>query len=70
MVPYFFRLLLPLIKIILILILSSKFCLNIRKYFFTMQVTKLWHGLPREVVESLSLEICESYLCMVLGNLP
>ena len=47
-----------------------KFCLNIRKYFFTMQVTKLWHRLPREVVESLSLEIFESHLCMILGNLP
>jgi len=42
--------------------------MNIRKYLFTVRVTKHWHELPREVVESPSLEIFKSSLAMVLGN--
>ena len=34
-----------------------KFHLNMRKNFFTLRVTELWNRLPREVVESPSLEI-------------
>ncbi|KFZ56520.1 hypothetical protein N321_07488, partial [Antrostomus carolinensis] len=41
--------------------------LNIRKHFFT--VTKHWHKLPRECVESSSLKIFKSHLDMVPGNL-
>jgi len=37
-----------------------RFSLNIRKDFFTVQVTQHWHRLPREVVESLSLEILKA----------
>ena len=41
---------------------------NIGKHFFTVQVTKHWHRLLKEVVEPPSLEIFKSHLDMVLGN--
>ncbi|KGL72720.1 hypothetical protein N309_12112, partial [Tinamus guttatus] len=34
-----------------------KFHLHVRKNFFTVRVTEPWNRLPREVVESPSLEI-------------
>ena len=44
-----------------------KFYINVCKNFFTVMVTEHWKRLPREVVESLSLEIFKScldtYLC-------
>ena len=46
----------------------KSFPLNIRNHFFTVRMTKHWHRLPREVVESPSLEIFKSHLDMVLGN--
>ena len=45
-----------------------KFCLNIRKHFFTVQGTERWHRVPQDVVESPSLEIFKSHLDIVLGN--
>jgi len=36
---------------------------------FTVRVTEHRHRLPREVVDSPSLEILESHLHMVLGSL-
>ncbi|KAK4830003.1 hypothetical protein QYF61_008173 [Mycteria americana] len=45
-----------------------RFPLNIRKHFSTVRVTKHWHRLPREVVESPSLEILKSCLGTGLGN--
>jgi len=44
------------------------FHLNIGKCFFTVRVTEHWHRLPRDAVESLSLEILKSFLDMVPGN--
>jgi len=46
-----------------------KFCLNMRKNFFTLRVTDRWNRLPREVVESPSLEIFKTSLHKVLCSL-
>ncbi|GAB0175639.1 hypothetical protein GRJ2_000029100 [Grus japonensis] len=46
-----------------------KFHLNMRKNFFTLRVTKHWDRLPREVVESPSLEIFKTHLDAILCNL-
>ncbi|KFV84460.1 hypothetical protein N308_12779, partial [Struthio camelus australis] len=45
-----------------------KFCLNMRKNFFTVRVTEHWHRLPREVVESPSLDIFKSRRDIILGS--
>lgn len=36
---------------------QRKFCTDTRKKFFTVRVTEHWSRLPREVVESISIEI-------------
>jgi len=46
-----------------------KFHLNKRKNFFTLRVTEPWNRLPREVVESPSLEIFKICLGKVLCSL-
>jgi len=45
-----------------------RFPLSIGKHFFTVRVTEHWHRLPRQVVESPSLEMLKSHLNMFLGN--
>ncbi len=37
--------------------------------FFTVRVTEHWNRLPREVVESLSMEIVKTHLDTYLCNL-
>jgi len=48
---------------------QRKFQLNTRKNFFPLRVTEPWPSLPREVVESPSLEIFKTHLAAVLCSL-
>ena len=46
-----------------------KFHLNMRKNFFPLRVMEPWPMLPREAVESPSLEILKTHLDVVLCSL-